>query len=138
MVETTTRGMTRASDGDERIGGASAAASTQPRATQVLVNSYGYLPEVLFRIQQQLQQSTVVRVLRRPDGSRVPEIVQPSEYNGYIIEYRMQADPRIPGITTFLYTRTLLDTTERYRLLPEAEMFSAQLNLLETVAIRIG
>lgn len=113
------------------------ASTLQPAGVRVLVYSYDYFPEIPFRIKEQLQQSTVVRVLRRSDGRRVPEIVQPSEYNGYIIEYRMQEDPQVSGITGFIYTRELLDTTARYRLTTEAEVFSIQLNLLESVAVRI-
>jgi hypothetical protein len=106
---------------------------------QVLVFTYQYYPNVSFRITQQLQASTTVNVLRRPGGGTVPEISQPDDYNGYVINYRLGAQgQQSAGITTLLFTRGSLNTNQRYRLAGDAQVFSADLNLLSTQARRTG
>ncbi|WP_433628994.1 twin-arginine translocation signal domain-containing protein [Halomicrococcus sp. NG-SE-24] len=120
------------------LAGSSGSAAAQQR-TQVLVFTYDYYPNVTFRVTQGLQASTTVNVLRRPGGGTVPEISQPDDYNGYVINYRLGAQgQQSAGITTLLFTRETLQTDARYRLAGDAQVFSSDLNLLSTNARRIG
>lgn len=116
--------------------GANTASAQQTR--RVLVFAYQYYPNIRFRVRQPLQASTTVNILRRPDGNRVPEISQPDDYNGYVIDYRLQDNARVAGITTLLFTRGLLERGVSYRLAADAQVFTSELNLLSTTARRVG
>ncbi|RBI64634.1 hypothetical protein DMJ13_00965 [halophilic archaeon] len=121
------------------LAGSSGSAAAQQGRTQVLVFTYDYYPNVTFRVTQGLQASTTVNVLRRPGGGTVPEISQPDDYNGYVINYRLGAQgEQSAGITTLLFTRETLQTDARYRLAGDAQVFSSDLNLLSTTARRVG
>jgi hypothetical protein len=120
-------------------GSSGGAAAQQEGRTQVLVFTYDYYPNVTFRVTQPLQASTTVNVLRRPGGGTVPEISQPDDYNGYVINYRLGAQgEQSAGITTLLFTRETLQTDSRYRLAGNAQVFSSDLNLLSTTTRRVG
>ncbi|RBI59651.1 hypothetical protein DMJ13_21150 [halophilic archaeon] len=112
-------------------------AVAQDGQRQVLVFTYDYYPGVNFRVTQPLQASTTVNVLRRPGGGTVPEISQPDDYNGYVINYQLGGDGQDQaGITTLLFTQDSLQTDTRYRLGSDAQVFSATLNLVSTTARR--
>ncbi|WP_440009608.1 hypothetical protein [Halomicrococcus sp. SG-WS-1] len=114
-------------------------AAAQDGPVQVLVYTYNYYPNVAFDVIQQLQASTTVNVLRRPSGRTVPEISQPDDYNGYVINYRLGGQGgQSAGITTLLFTRDALQTNARYRLSGNAQVFSSDLNLLSTTARQTG
>jgi len=116
--------------------GASGSAVAQASNPDVLIHAYNYFPRATFRVVSVLAQSTTVRALKRPNGSTVPEIQLPSDYNGYIINFRIGGGNNVAGIDAFLYTKQSLNTGSRYRLGADAQVFSTDLNLLQASANR--
>lgn len=112
------------------LGGA-ATGTAAAQGARVLVFSYDYYPGVQFRVRAPLQASTTVRILRRQNGQRVPEIDNPSDYNGYVISYNVGNQGQ-GGIYTFLFTRRNLQNGSTHRLSGQAQVFSSALNLLDT------
>ncbi|WP_227356669.1 hypothetical protein [Haladaptatus salinisoli] len=111
--------------------GSAGSASAQPQ--NVLVYTYDYHPNVQFRVTDSIEQSTTVRLLRRPGGTDVPEISQPDDYNGYVIRYLLRGRGRRGNITAFVFGRDLvLSPGDRRRFSEDAAVFSSTLNLLGT------
>jgi hypothetical protein len=113
------------------LGSAGSAAAQQ---NQVLVYTYDFHPDVQFRVVNQLEQTTVVRLLRRPGGGTVPEISQPDDYTGYVIRYRLGGGDGGQGqITTVVFGQNLnLSQGDNRRFSGNASIFSTDLNLLST------
>lgn len=119
------------------LGASSTDGAAAQAGQQALVYAYEYHPATNFRIEDELQASTTIRLLRLPGGNTVPEISQPDDYNGYVIRYEM-GNPRAT-ISTFLFTRRNLQRNQRYRLSASAQVFSSELNILgATVRRRNG
>jgi len=116
--------------------GAAGSAAAQSSSPNVLVYSYDYYPNADFRVIANLQQSTTVRALKRRNGQTVPEIQLPSDYNGYIINYRIGGGDNVAGIQTFLFSRQSLSVGSTYRLQGDAQVFTSSLNLLQVSANR--
>ena len=112
----------------------SGAASAQGSDPSVLVFSYQYYPNVKFKVRQQLTATTTVQLLKRPNGSTVPEISTPDDYNGYVIDYRVQGGSNNSGIVTFLFTKSSVSTGSTWKLSGDGQIFSSPLNLLQTNA----
>jgi len=93
------------------------------------VFAYDYWPETPFLVINQLQTSTTVDILNGIDDGGIPEISQPDDFNGYVVNYRMNDDG--PGLYTAVFAEASLQTDERYQFSGDAQMFSTQLNLLE-------
>ncbi|WP_222919287.1 hypothetical protein [Natrinema sp. SYSU A 869] len=97
----------------------------------VILYTYHFEANESFDVVSELEADTTVRALVTADLETVPEISQPDEYNGYIIRYQVDDGPR--GPTVFLFTRDeTLETGDSATLGEEAQMFSSQLNLIET------
>jgi hypothetical protein len=111
--------------------GSTGTAAAQGR--NVLVYTYDYYPNVQFRVIQQLEQSTTVRLLK-VRGNTVPEISQPDDYVGYVIRYLIGDNDDGGLITTFLFIRggNGLSEGSVRRLSGDASVFSSRLNLLST------
>lgn len=107
--------------------GASGSASAQQQS-RVLIFAYDYYPGASFRAVAPLQTSTTVEILDGPNDQGVPEISQPDEYNGYVINFTLGNRP----VHSYVFTRRNLQTDSRYHLSTDAQVFSTQLNLLET------
>ncbi len=111
--------------------GSVAAQSGDP---DVLVFTYQYYPNVEFKVRQPLTATTTVQLLQRPNGNTVPEISTPDDYNGYVIDYRVQGNSQNSGIVTFLFSKSSLDQNGTYKLSGNAQVFTSALNLLQTSA----
>ncbi len=112
----------------------SGAVSAQSGDPSVLVFTYQYYPNVKFKVRQPLTATTTVQLLQRPSGNTVPEISTPDDYNGYVIDYRVQGNSQNSGIVTFLFTKSSLDQNGTYKLSGDAQVFTSALNLLQTNA----
>ncbi|WP_458207767.1 twin-arginine translocation signal domain-containing protein [Haladaptatus sp. NG-SE-30] len=111
------------------LGGVGTAAAQD--SENVLVYTYAYHPNVPFRVTNALEQSTVVRLLRRPGGGDVPEISQPDDYNGWVIRYDLGGPDA--AITALMFSRdATFSRGDRRRLSGDATVFSSELNLLST------
>ena len=108
--------------------------SASAQQGQALVYTYDYHPGVQFRVVNQLEQTTTVRLLRRPGGGTVPEISQPDDYNGYVIRYNLGGGDGGQGqITTMVFGQNLnLSQGDTRRFSGGASIFSNDLNLLST------
>ncbi len=109
-------------------------ASAQSGDPSVLVFSYQYYPNVKFKVRQQLTASTTVQLLKRPNGSEVPEITSPDNYNGYVIDYRVGQNSNNTGIVAFMFTKSSVNNGSTWKLSGNAQIFSSELNLLEANA----
>lgn len=111
--------------------GSAGCASAQRQ--NVLVYTYDYHSNVQFRVTDSIEQSATVQLLQRPDGTDVPEISQPDEYDGYVIRYLLRGQSRRGNITAFVFGRDLvLSPGDRRRFSGDASVFSNTLNLLST------
>lgn len=106
--------------------GASGSAAAQQQS-RVLLFAYDYYPGASFNVVAPLQTSTTVDILDGPNDQGVPEISQPDEYNGYVINFTLGNRP----VHSFVFTRRNLQRDRSYRLSTDAQVFSTQLNLLE-------
>jgi len=97
---------------------------------EALVFAYDYWPQTPFLVINQLQTSTTVDILNGLDDEGIAEISQPDDFNGYVVNYRMQEDG--PGLYTMIFTDSSLQTDEQFQFSGDAQMFSTELNLLET------
>jgi len=97
---------------------------------EALVFAYDYWPQTPFLVLNQLQTGTTVDILNGIDDEGIPEISQPDDFNGYVVNYRMQQDG--PGLYTMIFTESSLQQDEQYQFAGNAQMFSTELNLLET------
>jgi len=97
---------------------------------EALVFADKYWPQTPFVVINQIQTSTTVDILNGIDDEGVPEISQPDEFNGYVVNYRMTEEG--PGMYTTVFTEGSLQRDERYQFSGNAQMFSTDLNLLET------
>jgi len=128
------------------LGGSGAASATEPVAAertavaqqtaQGLVFAYDYWPLTPFLVINQLQTSTTVDILNGIDDEGIPEISQPDEFNGYVVNYRMTEEG--PGLYTTVFTEGSLQRDERYQFEEDASMFSTDLNLLESTLTSQG
>jgi hypothetical protein len=75
-----------------------------------LVFAYDYWPLTPFLVINQLQTSTTVDILNGIDDEGIPEISQPDDFNGYVVNYRMNDDG--PGLYTAVFTEASLQTDE--------------------------
>jgi len=116
------------------LGVAGAAAAVGSAAAQegeeALVFSDKYWPQTPFVVINQLQTSTTVDILNGIDDEGVAEISQPDDFNGYVVNYRMTEDG--PGMYTTIFTESSLQRDEQYQFSGNAQMFSTELNVLET------
>ncbi|QLG47565.1 calcium-binding protein [Natrinema halophilum] len=108
---------------------ATAGTATAQETVAALVFSYDYFPGSDFTVVSPLQQSTTVDVLQ-VDGETVDEITQPDEYDGHVIRYDDGGENA--GVTTFLFTQDGLSSGDSGTMGQDAQMFSSDLNLLET------
>jgi len=107
--------------------------SASAQQGQALVYTYDYHPGTRFRVVNQLEQTTTVRLLRRPGGGTVPEISQPDDYNGYVVRYLIGGDGDQGQITTFVFGQNLnLSQGDTRRFTGGASVFSSDLNLIST------
>jgi len=97
---------------------------------EALVFSDKYWPQTPFVVINQIQTSTTVDILNGIDDEGIAEISQPDEFNGYVVNYRMTEEG--PGMYTTIFTEGSLQRDERYQFSGDAQMFSTELNLLET------
>ena len=110
------------------LGATAAEGAAAQSESMALVYAYEFHPVTNFRVVDTIRASSTVRLLRLADGSRVSEISQPDDYNGYIIRYEL-GDPR-SAVTTFLFTRATLQRGQAYRMSGIAQLFSTDLNLI--------
>ena len=112
-------------------GAGASSASAQEEGEEVLAFAYNFFPAADFDVIARLEQSTTVDVLQVGDET-VPEISQPDEWNGHVVRYDMGMGDTA-GITTFLFLRGVsLDAGDSARLADDAQMFSSDLNLLNS------
>jgi len=100
------------------------------QAQEGLVFAYDYWPLTPFVVINQLQTSTTVDILNGIDDEGIPEISQPDDFNGYVVNYRMTEDG--PGMYTLVFTEGTLQSDGQYQFEEDASMFSTDLNLLES------
>ncbi|WP_458207233.1 twin-arginine translocation signal domain-containing protein [Haladaptatus sp. NG-SE-30] len=113
------------------LGLGSAGSASAQQGAEMLVYTYDYHPNIPFRVTNALEQSTVVRLLRRPGGGDVPEISQPDDYNGWVVRYDLGGQDA--SLTTVVFSRTAnLSSGDRRRFSGDATIFSSELNLLST------
>ncbi|MFB9804162.1 twin-arginine translocation signal domain-containing protein [Haladaptatus pallidirubidus] len=111
--------------------GLGSAGTSAAQDSEVLVYTYDYHPNVQFRVENTLDQSTVIQLLQLPGGGDVPEISQPDDYSGWVIRYNLGNGNA--SITTVLFSRDAsLSTDDQRRLSGDATIFSSELNLLST------
>ncbi|WP_435153620.1 twin-arginine translocation signal domain-containing protein [Haladaptatus sp. DFWS20] len=111
--------------------GLGSAGTATAQDNEMLVYTYAYHPNVPFRVENTLEQSTVVRLLARPGGGDVPEISQPDDYSGWVVRYDLGGQDA--SITTIVFSRgASLSSGDRRRLAGDASIFSSGLNLLST------
>jgi len=96
-----------------------------------LVFTYGFRPGVPFRVLDRIQVSTTVEILSGPSGEGVPVISQPDDYDGYVVNYRMNEDG--PGEFTLVFTEETLERGERYQFGMESQVFSTDINLISAM-----
>jgi hypothetical protein len=77
---------------------------------EALVFAYDYWPETPFLVINQLQTSTTVDILNGINDEGIPEISRPDDFNGYVVNYRMNDDG--PGLYTAVFTEASLQTDE--------------------------
>lgn len=114
----------------------SAEVDTQSEEGQlVLVSLDDYRPGLTVRVVDRLPATTVVRLLRPPDGGTVPVLTQPDEYTGYVARSRLEGGA--VGTATHLFAREPLETGATYELVADAQVFSTRLNLFRVTARRV-
>jgi len=96
-----------------------------------LVFTYDFRPGVPFRVLDRIQVSTTVEILSGPSGEGVPVISQPDDYEGYVVNYRMNEDG--PGEFTLVFTEEMLERGERYQFGMESQVFSNDINLISAM-----
>ncbi|ELZ22578.1 hypothetical protein C477_04249 [Haloterrigena salina JCM 13891] len=101
----------------------------------VLVSLDDYRPGLTVRLVDRLPATTVVRLLRTPDGETVPVLTQPDEYAGYVARSTLEGGA--VGTTTHLFAREQLETGAEYELVGDAQVFSTRLNLFRVTARRV-
>jgi len=72
-----------------------------------------------------------VEILSGPSGEGVPVISQPDDYDGYVVNYRMNDDG--PGEFTLVFTEETLERGERYQFGMESQVFSNDINLISAM-----
>lgn len=117
------------------------AATTGQDTPRILVFAYGFWPQIPFTVVGQLQTDTTIKILTGPENSGLPEIPQPDEWNGYLINYEVtdtengyavdtKAREGFSGLFTLVFTETSLRTDRQYQFSGDATVFSTRLNLL--------
>jgi len=103
---------------------------TQQDTQTAIVLAYDYYPGVSFDITTQLQQSTTVNILDGPDDEGIPEIDNPSDYNGYVMSYDLEGN----SIYAYMFTTGNVQQDDTLTFGEDASYFSTDLNLVETSA----
>lgn len=101
--------------------------ATAQRAV-ALVFAYDYYPGASLTVVAPLQPDTTIDLLTGEDGEELPVLSQPDDYNGYVVYHRLGNRP----VYKYLFTRRNLRRGQQYRVSNEAQVFSNELNLLET------
>jgi len=96
-----------------------------------LAFAYDFYPGVEFMVDASLQESVTVDILNGPDDDGIPEIDNPSDYNGYVIHYDVGDTPTY----SFAFSTGQLQTDSMYMFSQDqASYFSTDLNLIESSA----
>jgi|GEM_PF-2135376 len=100
-----------------------------------LAFAYDFYPGVDFMVDASLQESVTVDILNGPDDDGIPEIDNPSDYNGYVIHYDVGDTPTY----SFAFSTQQLQTDSTYMFSQDqASYFSTDLNLIESSAESSG
>ncbi|WP_222919288.1 hypothetical protein [Natrinema sp. SYSU A 869] len=95
-----------------------------------------YRPGMTARVVDRLPAPIVVELLALPNGETVPVLTEPDEYTGYVV--RSEPSGTQVWTTMIVFTRESLESGVCYAFEAGAQVFSTQLSLLRTTAIRIG
>jgi len=102
----------------------------QQDSQTAIVFAYDYYPGVSFDVTTQLQQSTTVNILDGPEDEGIPEIDNPSDYNGYVVSYDLEGN----SIYAYMFTTGNIQQDDTLTFGDNASYFSTDLNLVETSA----
>ncbi|WP_256391752.1 hypothetical protein [Natronoarchaeum rubrum] len=102
----------------------------QQDSQTAIVFAYDYYPGVSFDVTTQLQQSTTVNILDGPEDEGIPEIDNPSDYNGYVVSYDLEGN----SIYAYMFTTGNVQQDDTLTFGDQASYFSTDLNLVETSA----
>jgi hypothetical protein len=91
---------------------------------EALVFTCDFHPAVPFTVLDRIQTSTVVEILSGPSGEGVPVITHPEDYNGYVVNYRLQRGG--PGEFTLVFTEAMLEPGERYQFGMDSQVLSTR------------
>jgi len=100
----------------------------QQDSQSAIVFAYDYYPGVSFDVTTQLQQSTTVNILDGPEDEGIPEIDNPSDYNGYVVSYDLEGN----SIYAYMFTTSNVQQDDTLTFGDDASYFSTDLNLVET------
>ncbi|WP_049970699.1 twin-arginine translocation signal domain-containing protein [Haladaptatus cibarius] len=111
--------------------GLGSAGTSAAQENEALVYTYAYHPGVQFRVENTLEQTTVIQLLQLPGGGNVPEISQPDDYSGWVIRYNLGNGGA--AITTVMFSQNAnLSADDQGQFSGDATIFSSELNLLST------
>jgi len=99
----------------------------QDNQTAILF-AYDFYPGVTANVTTQLQQSTTVNILDGPEDEGIPEIDNPSDYNGYVVSYELEDS----SIYAYMFTTSSVEQDDSVEFGENASYFSTDLNLVET------